>query len=72
MLPLTRLRSSDLINTEASALAHGERMIAYARLRAEAILPTTWGLLINQAQARRKWHPDPTTTERCHLVLKEA
>jgi len=69
LLPLAPLRSSDLLNTQQAVLAHAEQILAYSRLPAERALSTDWGVLINQAEAIRKWRgPLESTLEHCHLL----
>jgi hypothetical protein len=66
----TMLRASDLINTQNACLAHSERILFEARLPVECALATSWGLLVEQSRAFRRWRPDPEKTERCHLLDK--
>jgi hypothetical protein len=70
MLTLTSpLRPSDLTHTQGAILELAERIVAWSRLPAEHILPTEWGLLINQHGALRRWHlPGSASVQHCHLI----
>jgi hypothetical protein len=63
------LRPTDLTHTQGAILQHAERIIAWSRLPAERILPTEWGLLIDQHRSLRKWcFQISATVQRSHLL----
>lgn len=69
MLLVEPFHQPNLTHTWQATLAHGEKILAYARLPPERILSTEWGLLIHQGGATRRWlGPLEGPPEYCHLL----
>jgi hypothetical protein len=68
-LPLGPVRNTDLVHTQESLQAHGERILGHTRLSASHMSATAFGLVIDQSRAIRKWKPlGPGPADHCHLV----